>query len=180
MDSKCAEWTNWGEWSECTQTCGGGMTKRSRQCVVPKRRNGKSLEDENEEELPCPGPSMSVLFCNLEDCPPSVFEWTQWSSWSDCSRECGDKGNRHRQRECEIVESVAKSQGLVVSPKDANCPGKKTEAGKCNIRPCSQWTEWGTWTTCSASCGDGQQSRKRSCKKIYHVSCDYKLMNYIS
>ena len=145
------------------------MTKRSRQCVVPKRRTGKSLTDAKEEELPCPGPSTSVLFCNLDDCPPSVFEWTAWSSWSDCSRECGDKGERGRKRECKIVESVAKSQGLVVLPKEVKCSGKGAESGKCNIRPCSQWTGWSSWTTCSAACGDGQQSRKRSCEKVHHV-----------
>ena len=165
-NGKCAEWTNWGEWSDCTQTCGGGMTKRSRQCVVPKRRNGKSVTDAKEEELPCPGASTSVLFCNLEDCPPDVFEWTQWTTWTACSEKCGNNGKRKRNRECEIVENVAKSQGLVVLPKDAKCPGKDRESGKCNIRSCSQWTTWESWTKCSVTCGDGKQSRKRNCDRI--------------
>ena len=142
------------------------MTKRSRQCVVPKRRNAKSLSDVQKDELPCPGPSMSVLFCNLEDCPPDVFEWTPWTTWTDCSEKCGSNGKRKRNRECKIVETFLKSEGLVAFPKEAKCAGKDKESGQCNIRSCSHWTRWGSWISCSATCGEGKQSRRRTCEHI--------------
>ena len=31
-----AEWTLWGEWTECTQKCGGGESVRSRSCIGKK------------------------------------------------------------------------------------------------------------------------------------------------
>ena len=177
-NGKCAEWTNWGEWSACTQTCGGGMTKRSRQCVVPKSRSGKSITDIPKEELPCTGPSTSMLFCNLEDCPPSVYEWTPWTVWTECSKKCGNDGQRQRSRECKIVESVWKSQGLVARPKDVKCPGRDADAGKCNNRPCEQWTTWGPWSSCSVDCGDGKQFRNRNCENINYGNDSSKV--YIS
>ena len=149
------------------------MTKRFRQCVVPKRRRyGKSLEDEvDTDDLPCPGPSMSVLFCNLDDCPPTVFEWTPWTTWTTCSEICGNDGIRKRNRECKIVPSRLKSDGLVPLSNDAKCPGKDKGTGECNIRPCWQWAIWGSWTPCSATCGEGKQSRRRTCEHIdYNAS----------
>lgn len=34
------------------------------------------------------------------------------------------------------------------------------------------WAEWGQWTSCSTSCGDGRQSRHRKCKAAFVFLCD--------
>ena len=42
------EWTEWGEWSGCSKSCGGGDTKRERRCVVPsssRKRRQLNVDD---------------------------------------------------------------------------------------------------------------------------------------
>ena len=40
------QWGNWGEFSECSRICGGGVQKRYRLCDNPRSKNGgKYLRD---------------------------------------------------------------------------------------------------------------------------------------
>ena len=55
----------WGEFGECSVTCGGGVHQRERQCDNPEPKySGKTCE---EQEL---GPSIETESCNVEiPCP---------------------------------------------------------------------------------------------------------------
>ena len=33
----------------------------------------------------------------------------------------------------------------------------------CNILPTGTWSSWSAWSVCSSSCGNGDQTRTRSC-----------------
>ena len=44
--------------------------------------------------------------------------------------------------------------------------GEETEEGICNEKYCIQWTEWGPWSGCTATCGKGSKSRYRKCKNL--------------
>ena len=99
--NKTNGFSNLGEWSECSETCGGGTKQRSRTCKVAiDIRKGRSLEDEDSK--PCPGASTMVLFCNLDKCPPKT-NWGPWGPWSECSKNCGG-GTRTRKRTCNVVK----------------------------------------------------------------------------
>jgi len=51
------KWGPWGEYSECSKECGGGVRKRTRTCTKP-RFGGK----------PCGGSAVQSEFCNTQAC----------------------------------------------------------------------------------------------------------------
>ena len=129
----CPYVTDWTEWTPCTETCGGGQRKRSRQCV------SRSCDQELEE----------VEECNTQECP----SFSEWTPWSECSKSCGG-GVRERERHCQAEgEPVCTCQ----------CYGPIEELETCGVRECPKWSEWEEWGPCSKSCGEGVQERKRRC-----------------
>eukprot|EP00095_Tigriopus_kingsejongensis_P008230 snap_masked-scaffold591_size129331-processed-gene-0.4 protein:Tk08230 transcript:snap_masked-scaffold591_size129331-processed-gene-0.4-mRNA-1 annotation:"SCO-spondin" len=147
-DIKCPElalWSEWSEWNACSQSCGGGMKERARQCGSSDGTTG------------CPGPSRGIMFCNIDPCPTDA-DWAEWGEWSQCSVPCGG-GDRSRRRDCS--SSVSTGYGPQTSPE---CPGDELEHSKCNVQACSTWSEWTMWSTCSKTCGKGAQRRSRDCQ----------------
>ncbi|RUS75554.1 hypothetical protein EGW08_016679, partial [Elysia chlorotica] len=55
------EWSEWGDWTECTKTCGGGVRSRERTCTNPAPDNG------GQE---CEGGPQETSICNPDPCPP--------------------------------------------------------------------------------------------------------------
>ena len=53
------EFTKWGEWTECSRTCGGGKRARERACIIP---DGQDL-------VKCTGELRQVRDCNNDPCP---------------------------------------------------------------------------------------------------------------
>ena len=88
---KCPVFESWSEWSSCSETCGGGFRRKSRNCVESSenRRRSRNLFDDN----PCKGPLEVIEECNNQACP----EWTDWSDWTECSKTCGG-GQRRKFR----------------------------------------------------------------------------------
>ena len=54
------EWANYGAWSTCTKTCGGGTRKRRRSIKRRAQSGGKTCP---------PGDSEEVKFCKTKACP---------------------------------------------------------------------------------------------------------------
>ena len=84
--------------------------------------------------------------------------WSTWSAWSLCSRTC-DIGKRERRRTCDNPLPI--NGGLNCSDAEGyqsvNC-----KLGDCPAIP-AHWSDWGQWTLCSVTCGDGSLSRNRTC-----------------
>ncbi|XP_052792411.1 coadhesin-like [Mya arenaria] len=93
-------------------------------------------------------------FCGL--CDLVDGQWSGWSGWSGCDVTCG-QGNNSRSRTCS--EPPPAHGGI-------NCSGDGVEARPCSREPCpvaGGWTKWGSWGSCSASCGVGLSRRDRMC-----------------
>ena len=82
--SICSIWTDWSEWSGCSDQCGSLKKYRERLCI------GNNCEGPRKEEKSCD---------QLEKCSHLSKEWSEWSSWSKCSVNCGS-GFRKRARKC--------------------------------------------------------------------------------
>lgn len=130
---------SWSEWSSCSVSCGGGHEIRSRNQV---NEDGK-IWSMNETRK-----------CN-EHCCPVDCQWKEWSTWSSCSRTCGDGGHRNRVRDF-ITNATCGGQ---------LCVGDSLVHQNCTAPCCPsdcEVSQWSPWTSCSATCGPhGQRHRSR-------------------
>nr|XP_039270366.1 SCO-spondin-like isoform X9 [Styela clava] len=138
----------WGDWSDCSAMCGGGVKYRTRECEKPNGR--PECEEADAEEcniMPCddgsvgePIPIMPTV--DPETWPegdgkldikdegadpegqvkiPGDYDMASWGPWSTCSMICGG-GVRYRTRECEKPNGRPECE--------------ETDADVCNTNPC--------------------------------------------
>uniref|UniRef100_A0A8R1I6N3 Apple domain-containing protein n=1 Tax=Caenorhabditis japonica TaxID=281687 RepID=A0A8R1I6N3_CAEJA len=95
----CPKWEEWGEWADCSTTCGQGTQKRH-VCMYSAYFHFifYSLRKCDSGNA-CTGPSEEMRFCQVASCP----YWGDWSPWSGCSVSCG-QGVCERTRKCIIDE----------------------------------------------------------------------------
>ncbi|XP_078326862.1 coadhesin-like [Crassostrea virginica] len=139
-------WAAWGSWGSCTVTCGGGTKGRTRTCTNPAPQY---LGND------CAGSASSSTTCNTHNCPIDG-SWASWASWGTCTVTCGG-GIQTRSRTCS---SPAPQYG------GADCPDFSTSSQTCNTHNCpidGVWAAWGSWGTCTVTCGGGTQTRSRTC-----------------
>uniref|UniRef100_A0A087Y443 SCO-spondin n=1 Tax=Poecilia formosa TaxID=48698 RepID=A0A087Y443_POEFO len=160
--------TAWGPWSPCSLSCGGlGVKVRSRTCTEPAPAHGGR---------DCQGPRQETTYCQAPDCPATVVPtveptipeddsgFSSWSLWSSCTKTCTDVQSpavKSRHRLC----AKPPCSGSAHQEKACNLPqcpvGEVCVGATCPPKNCS-WTEWGTWGSCSRSCGVGHQQRIRT------------------
>eukprot|EP00105_Crassostrea_gigas_P005928 XP_011419685.1 PREDICTED: coadhesin isoform X2 [Crassostrea gigas] len=136
----------WGAWSSCTVSCGGGTLLRSRSCTNPSPLFGGKN---------CTGNTEQIIDCNIQLCPIDG-KYGDWTTWSQCSNSCGG-GSKLRLRRCD--NPLPQNGGK-------QCNGINEDHLHCNTQPCpvdGHFSEWGTWTLCSHSCGGGIKTRFRLC-----------------
>lgn len=84
--------------------------------------------------------------------------YTEWSAWSDCSKECGE-GTQKRQRLCENPPPGRYG-------KDCYRFGPSEEEKPCFLKICpvdGRFSEWSAFTKCDKTCGGGKRVRTRDC-----------------
>ncbi|XP_045160489.2 SCO-spondin-like [Mercenaria mercenaria] len=142
--------TEWTVWTDCSVTCGDGEQTRSRTCTNPEPQNGGT---------DCVGDTQESQTCNLASCPQEKVDggFTEWTPWTECPVSCGGS-EQTRTRTCSNPEP--QNGG-------SDCVGDTEESQQCNTGSCPPvdggFTEWSSWTECSVTCGDGEQTRTRAC-----------------
>jgi len=176
MKSVRAQWSNWGAWSECSQTCDGGFKTRRKTCKQMEKKldtleyNSRcaGMESKATEEIL----SVQKVSCGVEECP-SDHKMTPWSHWTSCGKSCGN-GTKERVRDCMPAMNGGRP-----------CPDKLKENEKykqtvpCTLRDCDIYYagQWSSWTQCSATCGLGRQCKTRHCfsqqtkRQVSDASC---------
>nr|XP_026690132.1 uncharacterized protein LOC100174993 [Ciona intestinalis] len=107
-------WSGWGDYGQCSVTCGQGMKLRYRTCPTSWK---------------CDGNSMQAHACLLPACQGgsshTAVVWTDWAPWSTCTHTC-DSGYQVRYRSCKRGDSFT-----------SGCPGNRQDIGSCNTHSCS-------------------------------------------
>ncbi|KAI5093665.1 A disintegrin and metalloproteinase with thrombospondin motifs 9 [Silurus meridionalis] len=125
-------------WSECSKSCGGGTRRRSAMCKSPENDEGK---------------------CNVRDKlvvqPCKEFQCPQWRTgeWSECLVTCG-KGYKHRQTWCQFGDERLDERFCNMA--------KPESVQSCQQQECASW-QFGSWGSCTTSCGPGYQRRVVKC-----------------
>nr|KAG5708615.1 hypothetical protein BaRGS_033036 [Batillaria attramentaria] len=142
----CAEWRH-GEWSECSEECGGGEKKRKVECV-----DGTGVQIP-ESYCPAAKPAETEQ-CNTQPCN------TQWwvSRWSDqCSADCGS-GLTTRNVLC------TDRSGRPVAESACDASKRPQDRRRCESSTgCGNLWFAGPWSQCSDNCGQGLKTRQVVC-----------------
>ena len=107
-------WDEWGDWSDCSKSCDGGQSSRTRAILTPSSNGGED----------CTGDTSEKKSCNDTACPIDC-EWGPYGVWSSCTKTCGG-GEKKRTR---LVSTPASNGGK-------ECLENATETIVCNEEAC--------------------------------------------
>ena len=130
---------SYGEFSECSATCGGGTRTKTYDITTPAQNGG----------TPCPTSPPITEPCNTDPCPINCVG--SYGEFSQCSKTCGG-GTRTKTYEITTPEQHG----------GAPCPISPTINETCNTQPCPIDCEGYFITTekCSKECDGGKETIK--------------------
>jgi hypothetical protein len=135
--------SKWGGWGKCSKACDGGQKKRFRTLIQKAQNGGKAC-----------GKFTSTDTCNSDPC--AIDCKVTWGKWNSCSASCG-KGSQTRKYKWRKSKHGGKSGcGIAIRTKGTR---------NCNVKACPihcQTNDWGLWSLCSKTCGNGKRTRTRN------------------
>ncbi|XP_056275353.1 ADAMTS-like protein 2 [Pseudoliparis swirei] len=140
----------------CSMTCSIGISKSFVTCI---RFDGVEVHDMYCDALTRPEPVHD--FCIGRECPP---RW-EASSWSECSRTCGE-GFQFRQVRCWKMISPGLDSSVYSDLCSAADLERPVERRPCKSPACGPQWEVAEWTECPAKCG-------RRAQVTRDVRCSY-------
>jgi len=87
----------------------------------------------------------------------SSYAFTPWEAWGQCSAKCGT-GTKTRRRKCASTTEPKKTVNYNLCGS-----GAVTDILDCESGDCPEWNDWGAWSSCSRTCGEGLTTRRRYC-----------------
>ncbi|XP_058663289.1 papilin [Ammospiza caudacuta] len=143
---------SYSSWSECSSECGGGFQSRLVFCTI---------DNEIYPDYMCrnkPQPDNNRM-CGHQPCPQTK-RW-KMGEWGPCSATCG-RGTQTRSVYCVAFDGQS-PQGVVDDTECMAFAQQPRRSQPCNLRQCATWST-GPWSQCSASCGEGVQTRTVTCR----------------
>ncbi|KAL9849555.1 papilin isoform 1-T1 [Geothlypis trichas] len=165
---------SYSSWSECSSECGGGFQSRLVFCTIDNEiypdymcRN-EPQPDNNRTcgHQPCPQTkrtSYTYLPQAWSHSGARSSQMKRWKTgeWGSCSATCG-RGTQTRSVYCVAFDGQS-PQGVVDDSECVAFAQQPRRSQPCNLRPCATWST-GPWSQCSASCGEGVQTRTVTCR----------------
>ncbi|XP_018763144.2 papilin isoform X5 [Serinus canaria] len=120
-------WGSWGEWSQCSRSCGGGVSFRQRRCYSQRTEGPPS----------CVGPTRSYQSCNVQNCPEGSRDFRA----EQCAEFDGTEfqGKKYKwlpyygaPNKCEL-NCIPKGENFYYRHKEAVVDGTTCEPGKRDI-----------------------------------------------
>ncbi|XP_068018276.1 papilin isoform X1 [Melanerpes formicivorus] len=165
---------SYGSWSECSSECGGGFQSRLVFCTI----DNEVYPDYMCRSRPRPHNNRT---CGHQTCPqtkrtsyvylPQAWRHSgarssrmkRWKTgeWGPCSATCGG-GTQTRSVYCVAFDGQS-SQAVVDNAECMAFAQQPRSSQPCNMRQCATWST-GPWSECSASCGEGVQTRTVTCR----------------
>uniref|UniRef100_A0A669PKL9 Papilin, proteoglycan like sulfated glycoprotein n=1 Tax=Phasianus colchicus TaxID=9054 RepID=A0A669PKL9_PHACC len=143
---------SYSSWSECSSECGGGFQSRLVFCTI----DNEIYPDYMCSNKPRPDNNRT---CGHQTCPQTK-RW-KTGEWGPCSATCGG-GTQTRSVYCVAFDGQ-NSQGVVDNAECMAFAQQPHSSQPCNRRQCATWST-GPWSECSASCGEGVQTRSVTCR----------------
>lgn len=128
----------------CSATCTTGVMSAYAMCV---RYDGVEVDDSYCDALTRPEPVHE--FCAGRECQP---RW-ETSSWSECSRTCGE-GHQFRIVRCWKMLSPGFDSSVYSDLCEATEAVRPEERKTCRNPACGPQWEMSEWSECTAKCGE--------------------------